>query len=624
MIRKMKKLSLFVFHEDKEKTLHALSSLGVVHIEIAQGVTSENIDAIASKRSDTLKAKSIIKSLLEECRKNKIDVSNIKEENSSKNVYDVIENVLSINQKTDKLKSEKEIDRKDITIIEPFGDFSFEKINKLKNITGYTVEFYSSFLKEYKEFDFSSCKDITPYEVKEEGNKVYFITLKKSGSEETIPFDSIIMPNRSLSEIKENISNIDKEIAKNDNDIIKCQVYMEKIEEALKTLDISVHFEEAKESFIKSEPTEGHILFVEAYLPIDKENVTKVFLNDNKIAYILEDPSKDDKVPVELKNNKYSASYELITKLFQLPNYFELDLTPMIAIFYPIFFAFCFGDSGYGIILTVAAIIGLCTVLKGKMLGIGIMAFTLGICTIIMGIINGGSIFGVSILEHRDIPIFNWLSQFIIITDTKKGWFLTPFNTALLCGVLQIFFALILSVIDRIRTGAIGDILGAIGKLMLIPGLVLWFLGDMQKISIIRTYFNPIYYVLIIAGAFFLVVLSNVGKKPDILNSILSVYFAATGIMGDTLSYIRLFALGASGSILALVVNQIGLTFKDIPVVGVVIMVVFLVVGHTANFALNILGALVHPLRLTFVEFYNNVGFIGGGKVYKPLRKTEV
>ena len=86
----------------------------------------------------------------------------------------------------------------------------------------------------------------------------------------------------------------------------------------------------------------------------------------------------------------------------------------------------------------------------------------------------------------------------------------------------------------------------AIGKLLLIPGLVLWFLGDMQNMEVIKQ-FDKIYYVLMLVGVILLSILSNIGKKPDILNSILGIYFAVTGIMGDTLSYIRLFALGCFG-----------------------------------------------------------------------------
>ena len=617
----MKKLSLFVFHEDKEKTLSDLASLGLVHIEIANGVSSENIDNIASKKNDAVRAKNIINNALADAKKAKKDVSNLKAEIVSKKADEVIGSVISVSQTSDKLKAERDVLKKELSVIAPFGNFSFDKIKNLKEKTNYNIIFYSGALKEYNEYDFSKVNDIFTYAIKEEGGKVYFIAFKNEGSEETIPFDVINMPSKSYDEINNEIAKLDKEIEVNDTEIIKNQVYIEAINKEIDNLNISNHFEEAKESFIASEVTEGKILYVEAYVPKDKESEVKTFLDNNKIAYILEDPSRDDKVPVELKNNKYSGAYELITKLFQLPNYFEIDLTPMIAVFYPLFFAYCFGDSGYGLVLSIIALIGLFTVLKGSLRGIGILALTLGICTTIMGIINGGSVFGVSIPSNTQIPLFAALSNYLIITDIKENWFLTPFNTALLIGVLHICFALVVGVIDRIKTSPIGDILAAVGKLLFIPGLVLWFLGDMQKMQVIKQ-FSTVYYALIVVGLVFLVILSNIGKKPDVLNSILGVYFAATGIMGDTLSYIRLFALGASGSILALVINQIGMSLKAIPGVGVVIMVLFLVFGHIAIFALNILGALVHPLRLTFVEFYNNVGFEGGGKEYKPLKKA--
>ena len=620
MIRKMKKLSLFVFHEDKEKTLKDLASLGLVHIEIANGVSSENIDNIASKKNDAIRAKAIINSAVSEAKKLKKDISNLKAENSKK-VSEVIENVLSISQATDKLKTEREVLKKELSIIEPFGNFSFDKIKELQDKTEYNILFYSSSIKEFNDYDFASLKDIFAYPIKEESGKVYFIVFKKKNTEEALTFDIINMPSKSYDDINKELSKVDGKIENNDNEIIKSQVYIKVIDEEIDNLNIYNHFEEAKESFIASESTEGKILYVEAYIPKDKEVETKTFLDDKKIAYIMEEPSKDDDVPIELKNNKYSSAYELITKLFQLPNYFEIDLTPMIAVFYPLFFSFCFGDSGYGLILTIMSIVGLLTVLKGKMQGVGILALTLGVCTVIMGIINGGSIFGVTIGSRTDIPLFATLNKYLIITDTRENWFLTPFNTALLVGVLHICFALVVGVIDRIKTSDIGDILASVGKLLLIPGLVLWFLGDMQKMEVIKQ-FSMVYYILMLLGLIFLSILSNVGKKPDILNSILGIYFAATGIMGDTLSYIRLFALGASGSILALVINQIGMGFKAIPGVGTVIMVIFLVFGHAAIFALNILGAMVHPLRLTFVEFYNNVGFMGGGKEYKPLKKV--
>lgn len=338
MIRKMKKLSLFVFHEDKEKTLNDLASFGLVHIEIANGVSSENIENIASKKNEAIRAKSIINLASSEAKKNKKDISNLKAENTSKKAEEIIDNVLSISQTVDKLKAEREVLKKELSIISPFGNFSFDKINKLQEKTDYDILFYSAAIREFNEYDFNSLKDIFAYPIKEESGKVYFIVFKKRNTEETLNFDIVNMPSKSYNDINKEISRVDGEIENNENEIIKSQVYIKAIDEEIDNLNIYNHFEEAKESFISSESTEGKILYVEAYIPKDKEVETKLFLDEKKIAYIMEEPSKADNVPVELKNNKYAGAYEIITKLFQLPNYFEIDLTPMIAVFYPLFF----------------------------------------------------------------------------------------------------------------------------------------------------------------------------------------------------------------------------------------------------------------------------------------------
>nr|MDA3886026.1 V-type ATP synthase subunit I [Candidatus Delongbacteria bacterium] len=78
-----------------------------------------------------------------------------------------------------------------------------------------------------------------------------------------------------------------------------------------------------------------------------------------------------------------------------------------------------------------------------------------------------------------------------------------------------------------------------------------------------------------------------------------------------------------SSAILGLVINSIALEFLNIPYVGWIIMVIFMVIGHTGNILLSGLGSLVHPMRLTFVEFYKNAGWTGGGKEYKPFIKKK-
>jgi V/A-type H+-transporting ATPase subunit I len=113
------------------------------------------------------------------------------------------------------------------------------------------------------------------------------------------------------------------------------------------------------------------------------------------------------------------------------------------------------------------------------------------------------------------------------------------------------------------------------------------------------------------------------GVGSRFANFVLRMYFVLSGAVGDVLSYIRLFALGLSSGILGYVINSVGVQLRDaIPVFGWPVFIVFLIVGHTANLLLSALSSFVHPLRLTFVEFYNNLVFTGGGVEYRPLKRT--
>jgi len=95
----------------------------------------------------------------------------------------------------------------------------------------------------------------------------------------------------------------------------------------------------------------------------------------------------------------------------------------------------------------------------------------------------------------------------------------------------------------------------------------------------------------------------------------------ATGLLGDLLSYIRLFALGLCGGMMGFVFNELAIELSPtFPVARQLVMLIILLIGHGLNLFISSLGAFVHPMRLTFVEFYKNAGFEGGGKKYKPFK----
>jgi V/A-type H+-transporting ATPase subunit I len=98
-----------------------------------------------------------------------------------------------------------------------------------------------------------------------------------------------------------------------------------------------------------------------------------------------------------------------------------------------------------------------------------------------------------------------------------------------------------------------------------------------------------------------------------------------SGLLGDLLSYIRLFALGICSGVMGFVFNDLAMKLSGDapPVVSQLIMILILVIGHGLNIFMSALGSFVHPMRLTFVEFYKNAGFEGGGKKYKPFKFIE-
>ena len=120
-------------------------------------------------------------------------------------------------------------------------------------------------------------------------------------------------------------------------------------------------------------------------------------------------------------------------------------------------------------------------------------------------------------------------------------------------------------------------------------------------------------------------VFNTPGRNPliNIGAGLWDTYGMTTGLLGDVLSYIRLYALGLAGGMLGAAFNQLGLqVLGENPNIGTWIGFILIVTfGHVLNLLMACLGAFVHPLRLSFVEYFKNAGYEGSGKLYQPFKK---
>ena len=372
---------------------------------------------------------------------------------------------------------------------------------------------------------------------------------------------------------------------------------------------------------------DGKVAYVVGWIPEARKDLVADTLKKYSVSYEFSEPEEGDNVPILLKNSKFARLFEPITRMFALPKYEELDPTPFFAPFFMLFFGLCLGDGGYGLI-----IFGVCLFLLRKadeaMKGMLKLGMVLGLATVVVGIFTG-SFFGIALADVE----WSWLKG-------VKEYFVTAGNYAddlggydpmmvfaVVIGLVQIFFGMIVSAMKAVKQNGFLYALSTLGWVVGLISTAVLFGLPMLGVTF-PLWLTYVLYVLIGVSAFAIVFLNSPGKNPliNIGSAIWGTYNMATGLLGDTLSYIRLFALGLTGSILGGVFNTLAFELTEgLPgYARWLVVLLILLSGHAINFGLCMIGAFVHPLRLTFVEFYKNANFEGGGQEYTPLRKRVV
>ena len=336
------------------------------------------------------------------------------------------------------------------------------------------------------------------------------------------------------------------------------------------------------------------------------------------VVYLKGDPEPGDDTPVKLKNNRFARVFELVGDMYARPKYGTMDLTPFFAPFYMLFFGICLNDAGYGAILTLLGVWMLSRNRKpGMMRQAAWFATLCGAMTVAFGLLCG-SFFGINMKEwFPGIPFFDFQGRF--------------FSIALAIGMVQILFGMLLKVVMISSTAGFRHSLASLGWLLVLLGAsVAGGLPMLNPAWTIPFYTpsSPAFYATLGAGAVLMLFFNSPGRNPFVNFGLglWDTYNNLTGILSDVLSYIRLFAIGLSGGILATVFNALADGF--VPeganiVVRLLVMVPILLVGHGINLFMSTISSFVHPMRLTFVEFYKNAGFEMSMRSFEPLRKMD-
>lgn len=608
MVTKMTKYSFILLSEQTEGFLNSLQELGVVDISRSLKPIDEQSSGMLAEADRAKKALSILAACKAESEKDfKFDGC-------------PVDAVLETQDRIAQIAAEIAAAKKEIAVRQPWGSFRSEDIHKLES-QGLKLRFYSCMKKKFD----PSWAEIQPLEViSETESKVFFVTVSPAQEEYSFPLEAIPAPEGSVNEEEEKLALLQSKLEKEQQLLANLKSCSDEIRKAyndsLSRLDL--YFAEAA----TEKAVDNYLTVLTGFAPTSDDKRLCASFDSMDIYYSHEAATKEDNPPVKLKNNWFAKNFEVLTGMYGVPAYDEFDPTPVLGPFFMLFFAMCMGDAGYGILLMLIALV---LRLKMKDSSLGkmhrLIAF-LGGMTFVVGIFLG-TFFGMSILEASWAPA--WLKGLCIdgwFPDAKIAGFPVQMVLAVAIGVLHICLAMIIKTINFTKRFGFKKTVATWGwTTLIVGGLVVVSLGMTEVLS--AEAFKWTIIALAVVSGLAIYVFNTPGRNPllNIGSGLWDTYNMVTGLLGDVLSYIRLYALGLAGGMLGNAFNIMGTMILDIPVPGVnwVFCIIILIFGHVLNLAMSCLGAFVHPLRLTFVEYFKNSGYEGSGAKYNPLTKKK-
>ena len=592
MVTEMTKYDFILMSGDADAFLEKLQSVGVVDITRSLKPIDEKSEKLSARAEIYRKSLAALKEV-------------VKAEDPGQKPTDFAVEVMETVQEKETIEAQLPQLRKDADELVPWGQFDAKSFDRLKE-NGLKLHFYKA-----KAIDPAWKEQYALSEISNLAGNSYFVVVSDSDDFD-FPLKELPAPNRDFADVEKQIADLEAQVKQKEHRLAQLKwhepVIQAELDKTLSKLDLHLAHASGEKA------AEDYITVFEGFAPKENEPALHDMLEKENILYLVDKAKVDDNPPIKLKNNKFVSMFEMLTDMYGRPKYDEFDPTVFISIFFMLFFAFCMGDAGYGLVLILASL-GLKKVL-GKIAPLGI---TLGIATTVVGFLFH-TFFSVDMLT------WTWLPEAVkkCMLPSKIAGYDGTMVLALIVGIVHICLAMIVKTYQKTKVNGFANSLGTWGWTLLIVGGVI--VGGLALMGVMDKALTK-WVVIVIGclsalGIFFL----NDLKRNPLLNfgsGLWDTYNTATGLLGDVLSYLRLYALGLAGAKLGEAFNAIGLQALGDGGFGWVAFILIVVVGHVLNVAMCVLGAFVHPLRLNFLEFFKNSGYEGSGRKYNPLSEIN-
>lgn len=607
MIDRMYKV-LFVGPENqKNRVLENLQELGVIEItgyKEEQKNTSQTVGASEANGVSAARAEHLLE-VYNFLKQYKPETA-LPESLPGKKVNEAVEEIEALRKELFSLQLSEGLISENIIKAEKWGSFDLELLNDIQLRGNMAVQFWICAGK----YEFCPPEGVVGIEINNDSSRRYFVTvavekLELSGCEE-VRFEADL--DTLVGELRNNL-NRQKDIEK---ELKSFTIY-------LKMLFSAYQLELDRLSFVQAglqagEALDGKLFTMQGWCPARNYQELERSMKKQLVETVVVHPDPGEKEPTLMVNRGVGAMGTDLVNIYDTPSYRDWDPSSWVFFSFAIFFAMIIADGGYGLILLV---ISLFLKIKFRKVKASIrrfisMSLILSISTMAFGIASG-AFFGLS----ADNKFFGWLISRRLFDGNEIG---SMMNISIIIGLLHVSISLLLKSARTIK----------VFKNYISP------FSQLAWIVVIWTYYiwcayyklpEQTYYALsgnflyTFGGALAVVFLSTAGTfhPLKLIAGGLGGLYSMVQFFSDVLSYLRLFALGLAGSLLAQTFNGLALDIWKSGIAGMVFAVVIFLLGHTVNLALCIMSGVIHGLRLNFLEWYR-WSFDGDGKAFKPFK----
>jgi V/A-type H+-transporting ATPase subunit I len=623
---------LFLGNEDKKEAFFKQAQeLGLIHFINTGELPSKEIPIAVQHLLSAIKILRGLPSVEQE------------ENYASLDVDAIVEKILFLQEQKELIEEESRVLNLEMSRIEGFGNFSLEDIDYIEKEGKRIIQFFCSKLNLFKDHP---APDELVY-LGTDHSLDYYVAINPA----RVSYDKMIeiKIDRPLGVLAKRYQEAQREYHQIEQQLKGYAKYNEFLHESLISKLNYYHLYQT-EMYVQY-AMDGKLFAIEGWVPENKVKDVQELV-DNMNVYSEEVAIEpQDAIPTYLENEGFHRLGEDLVHIYDTPSSSDKDPSLWVLFSFTLFFAFIIGDAGYGLIYLALALFLRYKYpnLKGTAKRVLDLFTVLSAGCIVWGVLMT-SFFGIQIapdnplrkvsllqrlvekranyaISHGDSSYQEWIEKYPELSGFQTAQqflsYIPPnehspvilarytdnimFELALFIGVVHLIISFLRYTPRHWQN--LGWVIFLIGAYLYFPYYLqvpslLNFVGgvDLERGGILG-------FELMIGGILF----AWVGSI--IIHGLTGIFEIMTVIQvfADTLSYLRLYALGLAGAIVAATINEMA---ANLPVIMSVLLVL---ISHAVNIILGTMSGIIHGLRLNFLEWYH-YSFEGGGKLFQPLK----